>query len=157
MPGGPTETDLRMTRTPVSVAAPLTGRITTATVIIITIISRIHPICRISSHARGSPTSCWFWRTIRMSSWVCRESGVTAPPGTSCLHVVGLFIAPYYRYECAYAEHRVTLFIACLQHGALSHRYDIRLGLRAGRRARYRNAIRNPIRNVSRGSVLISL
>lgn len=64
MPDGPTETDLRMTRTPASsVAAPFTSRITTT--IIITIISRTRPIFRISNLESGSPTSCWFWRMIK--------------------------------------------------------------------------------------------
>lgn len=69
MPDGPTETDLRMTRTPASsVAAPSTSRITTT--IIITIISRTHPICRTSSPGSENPTLCWFWRMIKMLNWV---------------------------------------------------------------------------------------
>lgn len=69
MPDEPTETDLRMTRTPASsVAAPSTSRITTA--IIITITSRTRRICRTSNPGNGSPTLCWFWRTIKTLNWV---------------------------------------------------------------------------------------
>lgn len=95
MPDEPTETDLRMTRTPASsVAAPSTSRITTA--IIITIISQTRPICRTSSPGSGSPTLFWFWRMIKMLNWVrndmqdylSRKLNRSTPPSANLLILV---------------------------------------------------------------------
>lgn len=105
MPDGPTETDPRMTRTPASVVAPSTSRITTA--IIITIINRTHHISHISSLERGSPTSCWFWQMIKMLNLV-RTTQRTACCNTHwIIYYVALLNAS------VYIERRIILFIAC--------------------------------------------